>query len=194
MAQRNTSTPRVKLLRVRAMRPSDLHFADSLRALAGWNQTLPDWRRFLAMEPRGCFIAEWDGAPAGTATTIVYGKDLAWIGMVLVHPEYRRRGIGRALLLKCIERLKSLRVRCIKLDATPEGRPVYQNLGFKDEWTLRRWETGLAVPPREIPDSHIRPWKKTDALRFDPCDARAFGVSRHKLILALARQSRCALT
>src|SRR5580658_3995749 len=101
-------------LRVRAMRQSDLAFADSLRALAGWNQTMADWQRFLTMQPEGCFLAEWDGAQAGTATTVVYGSDLAWIGMVLVHPEFRRRGIGRALLLKCIEHLRARRVRCIK--------------------------------------------------------------------------------
>ena len=182
------------LLNVRTMVPSDLPFADSLRALAGWNQTLADWRRFLAMQPQGCFLAQWDGAPAGTATTVVYGSDLAWIGMVLVHPVYRRRGIGRGLLLKCIEHLQARQVRCIKLDATPQGRPVYESLGFKDEWTLRRWEAELSAVAPKPADSHIRAWEEADALRFDPYDARAFGVSRHKLILALARQSRFALT
>ena len=182
------------LLQVRAMLASDLHFADSLRALAGWNQTLGDWRRFLTMEPQGCFLAEWDGARAGTATTVVYGSDLGWIGMVLVHPEYRRRGIGRALLLKCIEHLQARNVRCIKLDATPEGRAVYENLGFKAEGTLRRWEAELSDLALKAPDSHIRMWEEAVAAQFDHCDVRAFGVSRHKLIHALARQSRCALT
>jgi ribosomal protein S18 acetylase RimI-like enzyme len=182
------------LLHVRTMRASDLPFADSLRAMVGWNQTLADWRRFLRMQPQGCFLAQWDGARAGTATTVVYGSDLAWIGMVLVHPEYRRRGIGRTLLLKCIEHLQARRVRCIKLDATPQGRPVYENLGFKVEWTLRRWEAELSGQTPGAADSHIRAWEKADALRFDRHDARAFGASRRKLILALARQSRCALT
>jgi len=135
-------------LQVRTMLPADLPFADSLRALVGWNQTLADWQRFLSMEPEGCFLAEWDGAPAGTATTVVYGTDLAWIGMVLVHPDYRRRGIGGRLLLKCIEYLQVRGVRCIKLDATPQGRPVYEKLGFRDEWTMRRWEADLSSRPQ----------------------------------------------
>jgi ribosomal protein S18 acetylase RimI-like enzyme len=181
-------------LLVRAMRQSDMQFADSLRALAGWNQTMTDWQRLLAMQPAGCFLAEWDGAPAGTATTMVYGLDLAWIGLVLVHPEYRRRGIGRGLLLKCIEHLRACRVRCIKLDATPEGRPIYESLGFKDEWTLRRWESELSTPSPHSGDSHIRDWADADAARFDPYDVRAFGASRQNLIIALARESRCALT
>src|SRR5688500_17823494 len=127
-------------LRLRPLTREDLSFADSLRALAGWNQTLADWERFLALEPDGCFLAEWQGVSAGTATTTVYGAELAWIGMVLVHPEYRRRGIGQALLERCIEYLSKRGVRCIKLDATPEGKRVYANLGFQDEWTLTRWE------------------------------------------------------
>lgn len=180
--------------RIRAMRSWDLPFADSLRSLAGWNQTQADWRRFLTMEPQGCFLAESNGARAGTATTVIYGPDLAWIGMVLVHPKYRRRGIGRALLLKCIEHLQTRRVRCIKLDATPEGRAVYEKLGFKDEWTLRRWEATLPAPAREASDSRIRVWQPADASRLEPLDNRAFGVSRRKLIAALALQARCALT
>jgi ribosomal protein S18 acetylase RimI-like enzyme len=181
-------------LLVRAMRQSDLAFADSLRALAGWNQTMADWRRFRAMQPDGCFLAEWDGARAGTATTMIYGSDLAWIGMVLVHQDYRRRGIGRGLLLKCIEHLQAQQVRCIKLDATPEGRPVYEKLGFREEWTLRRWEADLSVMAPAAPDPHIRSWEAADAVNFDGHDAHAFGASRHKLILGLVRESRCSLT
>jgi ribosomal protein S18 acetylase RimI-like enzyme len=181
-------------LRLRTMKVADLPFADSLRALAGWNQTLEDWERFLTMQPNGCFLAEWDGTPAGTATTVVYGLDLAWIGMVLVHPEFRRRGIGRALLRRCVEYLQRLNVKCIKLDATPEGRLVYEKLGFKEEWILRRWEGELSNSSRKTSHRRIRDWQDVDALRFDPCDARAFGASRCELIFALARQSRFALS
>ena len=53
-------------LRLRLMTRGDLPFADSVRFLAGWNQTPADWERFLATEPDGCFLAEWNGAPAGT--------------------------------------------------------------------------------------------------------------------------------
>ena len=68
-------------LHLRLMTADDLDFADSLRAVAGWNQTLDDWRDLLALEPTGCFIAEWNGTPAGTATTTCYEKRVAWIGV-----------------------------------------------------------------------------------------------------------------
>jgi ribosomal protein S18 acetylase RimI-like enzyme len=179
-------------LHLRALRADDLPFADSLRAIAGWNQTLDDWQRFLTMEPTGCFLAQWDGVPAGTATTLRYASAVAWIGMVLVHPAYRRRGIGRALLNHAIAWLQQHRVRCIKLDATPAGKPIYDGLGFQSEWTLTRWEhPGLrGVKPT---GARLRPWQASDAPLIAALDAAAFGVAREKLAEALARQSRLAL-
>ncbi|MCB1202766.1 MAG: GNAT family N-acetyltransferase, partial [Verrucomicrobiae bacterium] len=57
--------------------------------------------------------------PAGTATTTSYASDLAWIGMVLVHPDFRRQGIGTALLERAIRHLREeRRVTCVRLDAT----------------------------------------------------------------------------
>src|SRR3954470_6746665 len=104
-------------LTLRHLTAADLPFADALRATAGWNQTLTDWRRFLDLSPCGCLLAECDGRPVATATTIVYGQELGWIGMLLVHPDFRRRGIARVLMDHCIEILRSAGVRSIKLDA-----------------------------------------------------------------------------
>jgi ribosomal protein S18 acetylase RimI-like enzyme len=171
-------------LELRALTAADLPFAAALRALVGWNQTLDDWRRFLAMQPDGCFLARWHGRPAGTATTLIYGPDLAWIGMVLVHPDYRRRRIGRALLTHCITSLQGRGVRCIKLDATPAGKEVYRGLGFKDEWTLARWEHERieVAPPTE---EGLRPWRASDAELVEDIDSAAFGLSRGRLLRAL---------
>src|SRR5262245_36402600 len=115
-------------IHIRLMTDADLVFADQVRALAGWNQTLDDWRLLLEWEPEGCFVAELDGQPAGTATTTCYGVDLAWIGMVLVHPDQRRHGVGQALLNHCLAFLRERRVSSIKLDATPTGKTLYDQL------------------------------------------------------------------
>jgi ribosomal protein S18 acetylase RimI-like enzyme len=179
-------------LQLRVLGTDDLTFADSLRAKAGWNQTREDWQRFLAMEPEGCFLAQWDGAAAGTAVTLRYASELAWIGMVLVEPEYRGRGIGRALLEHCVVWLQRRGVRCIKLDATPLGKRLYDGLGFRDEWTLARWEhAGLqATKPDE---GRHRLWQVSDGERCAAPDVAAFGVARDRLVEALARQSRLGL-
>ncbi len=197
------------------MTVADLAFADSLRALVGWNQTIQDWQRLLALEPTGCFVAEWNGTPAGTATTTCYGRKLAWIGMVLVHPDFRRRGIGKALLQHCLEHLHSRRIICVKLDATPLGKPLYAQLGFQEEWTLRRWELGCLDQLRLAVADEIKSWGPNDPLerrspscaaadgiefwgpndpeRLASLDAKAFGVSRQTLLDRLAKDCLGAL-
>lgn len=175
-------------LRIRLFTAHDLAFADSLRALAGWNQTPDDWLRFLNHQPDGCFIAEWDGQPVGTATTTIYEDKVAWIGMVLVHPDARRRGIGCALLEHCIAFLKP-RVACIKLDATPLGKTLYDTLGFKDEWTLRRWETSRVELPANPMKYHVRRWRRDDQVTLRALDCAAFGVDRWPMVQRMSGQA-----
>ena len=176
------------------MADTDVPFADRIRDLAGWNQSLQDWKRLLRHDPRGCFVAEWSGRPAGTATTTVYSKDLAWIGMVLVDPDMRRQGIGTALLVRCIERLRQSGVGCIKLDATPLGRKVYGPLGFLAEWSLSRWDTAELAPcPARIDtasDPGPRPLDSGDIGCVADLDASAFGVARNRMLSMLATQSQ----
>ena len=175
------------------MADTDVPFADRIRDLAGWNQSLQDWKRLLRHDPRGCFVAEWSGRPAGTATTTVYSKDLAWIGMVLVDPDVRRRGIGTALLVRCIEHLRRSGVGCIKLDATPLGMHVYGPLGFVSEWSLSRWQTTERAPSsariEAASDPGPRPLDSSDVACVADLDASAFGVARNRMLTMLATQS-----
>jgi GNAT superfamily N-acetyltransferase len=178
-------------LKLRVMNAGDIEFAASLSALAGWNQTPDDWRRFLKYDPSGCFVAEWNDAPAGTATTASYGKDVAWIGMLLVHPDCRRHGIGKALLHQCIEYLQQRGVRSIKLDATPLGKKLYDTIGFRDEWTLTRWETyGLAVPFSGQRNGRVAAWSEAGLRHIAEIDLQGFGVSRQTMLGLTADQSR----
>ena len=126
----------MKPVRIRRLIDSDIPFAMSLKESAGWNQTEDDWRSFLAFRPDGCFLAEWEGQPAGTVTTIDYQGALGWIGMLLVKRELQGRGIGRRLLETAVESLSN----CggVLLDATPAGRRIYLPMGFEDVEGLER--------------------------------------------------------
>jgi len=76
-------------VRLRLMTRDDIPDAMRLKDLAGWNQTVLDWERFLSASPAGCFTAECDGRVVGTATTMAYEGRIGWIGMVVVDAQHR---------------------------------------------------------------------------------------------------------
>jgi ribosomal protein S18 acetylase RimI-like enzyme len=131
-----------RLLRIRAMTGADIPAGMQLKEQAGWNQVEADWKRLLGLQPDGCFLAELDGAPAGTVTTCRFGP-VAWVAMMLVDPACRRRGIGRALMCHALDALDAHGVQSVRLDATPLGQPLYESLGFTAEATLARFEGNL---------------------------------------------------
>ena len=167
---------------------------------SGWNQLREDWQRLLAYEPEGCFVAIVDGRLAGTVTTTRYGSQLAWIGMMLVHPEFRRRGIATALMCRSIEYLRSHQVRCIKLDATPVGENVYKKLGFKVEWPFHRWSragsavtTRPDVPAPDVPAPDVPGFDVPENVRVPEtameADRDGFGADRGVFLRRLASGS-----
>jgi len=50
---------------------------------------------------------------------------------VFVEPEYRGRGIAKALTLQCMAEAKRRGIGVVALHASRKGQPVYEKLGFK---------------------------------------------------------------
>lgn len=100
--------------------------------------------------------------------------------MILVNPEYRRMGIATKLLNQCIDTLSSC--KCIKLDATPDGKKVYDKLGFKDEYTLARYTVDKVAQIEAEDFPGIRPATPEDLDMITKFDQECFGVERKELI------------
>jgi len=177
------------------MTVDDISAADNLRRLIGWNQRPEHWRRLLQLEPEGCFVVSLNGQLVGTVTTTSYGTAMAWIGMMLVHPDHRRRGIATRLMQQSVDYLHSRGVNCIRLDATPAGFPLYQQLGFMSEWTLTRWQRGGNAKNDFCMDKvgEARALREADWSAIEGIDSAAFGVKRTQLIRSLAGESIKAL-
>jgi hypothetical protein len=59
--------------------------------------------------------------------------------MVLTRQEYQRMGFARRLMQSALDRGAELKIECIKLDATSQGQPLYEKLGFQTEQIIERW-------------------------------------------------------
>jgi GNAT superfamily N-acetyltransferase len=164
----------------RLLAPGDLPALMQLKETASWNQTERDWLRVLALEPEGCFGIDCDGTLAASATTVCYGTDVAWIGLVLTLPEFRGRGLARLLMEQCLDYAGRRGVRWAKLDATDMGAPLYAKLGFEPECTVERRMRPPAPPVAAPNDLGAAP-------DFE-LDRRAFGACRKALLASLASE------
>lgn len=68
----------------------------------------------------------------GIGTTILH-KDVAWLAHIIVHDQFRNKGVGRLITQTLIERADAERCKTIYLLATEMGEPVYTKLGFEAE-------------------------------------------------------------
>lgn len=50
---------------------------------------------------------------------------------ILTWPEFRNQGLARAMMQSLIQKARELNLSYIDLDASPEGQPLYESLGFK---------------------------------------------------------------
>ncbi len=109
---------------------------------ADWNQTKEGLKLLAAQDPQANLLAVADiGAnnPLGSGLVLNVGESLAWIGMILVHPDHRRRGIASAIMEECIEVARlAMDSSIVGLDATPAGLQVYKNIGFRESFKLWR--------------------------------------------------------
>jgi predicted N-acetyltransferase YhbS len=122
---------------IRVMTGSDYDFFEELIDLVGWGLDRDDFNRMVTSSPQGCFIASINDEKVGVVVTINYGK-VAWLGNLIVKPDYRGHGIGASLMNHAIEHLTQQGVGSIRLDGVPKAIPLYHRLGFKDEyWSLR---------------------------------------------------------
>jgi GNAT superfamily N-acetyltransferase len=169
---------------VRPLRVSDIPAAFQLSADAGWNQTAEDWRRLIDLSPGGCLAIDVEGEVAATATLMCYGRKLAWIGMVLTKRQHRGRGFARRLLRGLLELADGMGVATVKLDATDEGKPIYENLGFRSERAVERWlRPGSLDTPAFVP---IPPCNAQLTEEWSNADSQAFGAYRTQLLQNLA--------
>lgn len=88
-----------------------------------------------------------DAARAREDALLDPSRDPARIRAFFVHPEYARRGLGRAILAACEDAIRAAQFRSIELVATLPGVPFYRASAYE---TGERYEVplvnGLSLP------------------------------------------------
>jgi GNAT superfamily N-acetyltransferase len=161
--------------------PDDAREGLALSSEAYWNQNEADWQFFLT-EGTVSGARDGNGRLIATAALLPYTSDNAWISMVLVTANWRRRGLATKLLDACLE-AAAKRGLTTWLDATPAGAAVYGPLGFTPTLELRRLRfagSTTSATPKPAFDGSL-----DDLIARD---RRAMGFDRSVLLGELGRR------
>lgn len=177
------------------IRPLNIQDLEGLVALTDkveWYFPRKYWKILLATGwAFGLFSPEKE--LAATTAIFDYGENLSFLGVVIVCPEFRGRGLASVMMNKVEHHLEKPATP-IALIATPEGKPVYENRGYQiigECIKFKGGHNGVAVSFPSLDDYRFKPLnniKEDDLVRFD---RDAFGADRsHVLAGLLAGKSK----
>ncbi|MFG2345970.1 GNAT family N-acetyltransferase [Streptomyces phaeochromogenes] len=178
------STPSPAFQPIRRLTPRDLSACADLSENRGWPREEHKWGLLLTAGT-GYGIDDPDGGLVTACVVTSYGPQdrpaLAAIGMVLVAERHARQGVGRRLMRHVVAELGTTPVT---LHATPYGRPLYEELGFK---TTGRAEMvrGHFVPGGPDPEVVTRAATAEDLTAILRLDEEVFGTDRTHMITRL---------
>jgi GNAT superfamily N-acetyltransferase len=155
---------------------------------AHWNQNEADWRFFLD-QGHVLGVRDGDGRLIASAALLPYTSGNAWISMVLVTANWRRRGLATRLVDTCLAEAAKQGLTTW-LDATPAGARVYGPLGFTPTLELRRLRLESPGPPRAAAPSSLSSYKLGE---FISRDVSAMGFDRSSLLSELSARPNSRL-
>ncbi len=164
---------------LRPMTTDDLQDCQALSEDLRWPHRPADWEQVFA-HAEGV-VAEQDGRIVATAQRWRWGDRHATIGLVIVSPASQGLGLGRQLMSAMLEGLDG---HSVLLQATAQGRGLYERLGFVQTGELRQHQ-GMAKPTALIglpPGWRLRPAGANEAAALKQLDSAARGMPRDALI------------
>lgn len=98
----------------------------------GWGDITPAYQFYVTS--RFCFPLKViiDNKIIGIGAAIIH-NEVAWLGQIIVHPDFRNRGIGKKISQALVDLCKAKHCETIYLIATDLGAPIYESIGFETE-------------------------------------------------------------
>ncbi|MFJ4687871.1 GNAT family N-acetyltransferase [Streptomyces sp. NPDC091377] len=171
-------------LPIRRLTRRDLQDCADLSEDRGWPREEHKWGLLLSAG-QAYGIDDPGGGLVSACVVTEYGPhgrpDLAAIGMVLVAERYARQGVGRRLMRHIVTEMGTTP---LTLHATPNGRPLYEELGFKATGRAEMLR-GRFTPGGPVPGVATRAATAEDIAALLRLDEEVFGTDRTHLITRL---------
>ena len=130
---------------IRRMQRAEVDLAIEWAAAKGWNPGLHDAECFHATDPDGFLIGCLEDEPAGCISVVAYDDSFGFLGLYIVRPEFRGKGLGFRLWQAGIAHLGT---RNIGLDGVVAQQDNYKKSGFRPAYRNIRYEgAGQAAQP-----------------------------------------------
>jgi ribosomal protein S18 acetylase RimI-like enzyme len=165
--------------KIRQMTIDDLPSLSTLQP-PGWRDLEEVFTSFLRVRSCRSFVAALDGRVVATGLATVNGT-VGWVGMIIVHPDFRNRGIGTRMTREVMDYLTYRRCKTLALTATSMGRPVYEKLGFRVQ-TENHFYRGVGDDRLER-HPNVKVMNTIDLRQCMGLDRRITGEDRTELLL-----------
>jgi ribosomal protein S18 acetylase RimI-like enzyme len=175
------------MLRIRRMQRYDIPFAIRLTNRERWGIPQRDFERILKLDPRGSFIATEGTKRIGLATSASYGREIAWIGNVVVQKQHRGKHVGQALVTHAVDYLNKKHVKHVALYCFDENVEFYKKLGFLKGPSFGRLRRKRKKISQAAPEFSAHTNLPLPAILT--VDKKAFGADRSTLIRDLLRSN-----
>jgi len=131
-----------------------------------------------------------EGKIVSSAAIMTYDTNLASIGMVIVHANYRGLGLGKLVTQKCIESVSPH--TAIMLVATKDGEPLYKKLGFTTVAYVHKYlaDNYSGVHNLASNEYMIGDYNESDFAEIVCLDAAAFGDRRSNFLRNRIKQAK----
>lgn len=181
-------------MRVERLRKEDTEGIVALSSHIGWDYNREEIEMILHTGIVYGVVNEREELIA-SAAIILYGETLASIGMVIVHPDYKGRGIGKIITDSCVKSVSTQTP--IMLISTDEGKILYEKLGFRavsyvSKYICNSYNANYHCVGNE---EYIVNYEERDLEDIIQIDKDAFGTNREEFLkYRIIQSEQCIVT